>query len=77
MTVEKMYCNMCGKIFTDEDDTGGGSIHDNITESDDFDLCADCYEKILALLTKNCKIQPFQDTYEIDEDNGDFDFEEH
>lgn len=71
------YCNICGKKFKEMDFQSGGYIHDDATDSEDFDLCPDCFEKVLVVLTKHCKIQPFQDVreYETSDDSSDFDFD--
>lgn len=75
------YCNICGKKFSAEDEYTGGFIHDGLTGSEDFDFCANCYEKLLNSLVPQCKFEPFQDVEEYDgqdeseNDNSDYDFD--
>jgi len=76
----KLFCNFCGKPFEMEDQMSGGHIFDNATNSEDFDLCADCYDKIITMLERRCAIPPFQNTdaddYDIGEDDSsDYDYD--
>lgn len=61
-------CNFCSKEFDSNDYINGGSITDNLTGLDDFDMCSNCYHKILKLLIPRCKIEPFMDECENDDD---------
>ena len=74
------YCNICGTKMTQSDYQYGGFIRDGLTGSEDFDLCADCYEKLLNSLIPPCKYKPFQDVEEYDDqdesdDSSDYDFD--
>lgn len=61
-------CNFCGKQFDENDYINGGSIIDNLTESNYIDMCENCYHKIMPMLSHHCEIQPYMDD-ENDEDN--------
>ena len=67
MTLKK--CNMCGKSFDMWDDyanfgmsyeIGYGSKHDG--ESLDLDLCCDCFDRVMDIITPMCKLPPWRES---------------
>ena len=75
------YCNACGKKFSSEDEYEGGKISSNVDDIIIIDLCRECYQKLLASLSPQCVIQPYEnsdneDEYNYqDDNNGDYDFD--
>lgn len=65
-------CNFCEKEFDTDDYVNGGQIIDNLSGMKDFDMCQDCYHKIMKILLPRCKIKPFEAEWE-DEDDENYD----
>lgn len=73
------YCNVCSKVFTETDEYDGGKIVSNNNDIVLIDLCSDCFQKLVASISPQCKIEPSAieyDEYDMSEDDSsDYDYD--
>ncbi len=74
-----VYCNICGKMFDEEDEYSGGKISSNVDDIITMDLCSLCYRKLINSLKPQCAIEPYEDDedcdFESENDSSDYDFD--